>query len=203
MAEYFVYIDETGALDFLEPRTASDSPYFGVGSVSFKGNHPNVLWDMLALRLSLEEQQVWLPKGFHAKNDTIKTRAKVFSVIGQSQLDFHATFLYKAKAHDYVQEAGEMRLYKLALYFHLSWLCKRIFAKDDHLYIVLATFSAKSEKAAAKSALYDISKQMPQQITPCYWDSASSVGLQVADYMLWGLQRRMFGKKISDCGVCG
>lgn len=67
MADYFVYIDETGTLDFREPQTESDSPYFGIGSATFKDEHADILWNMLVLRASLEDQGISLPRGFHAK----------------------------------------------------------------------------------------------------------------------------------------
>lgn len=202
MADYFVYIDETGTLDFREPQTESDSPYFGIGSATFKDEHADILWNMLVLRASLEDQGISLPRGFHAKNDSMNTRAQVFALLSQQPPVFHATFLYKSRAYSYVQQAGKMWLYKLALYEHVRGLCQTVFDKNDHLYLVLATFGTKSEKTAAETALLDISNQMPQEITPCYWDSASSSGLQIADYMLWGLQRRMSKRDLRDFEVC-
>lgn len=122
--DYFVYLDETGTLDFDSPKTPSDFPYFGVGSATYIGDHSQENWEAQVLRLSLEERGLSVEKQFHAKDDVWPIRDEVFSLISMQKPQFDATFLRKDRAYWYVQNAGKMRLYKLAFFFTLS-ACSR------------------------------------------------------------------------------
>ncbi|MDP9800359.1 hypothetical protein J2S49_000435 [Arcanobacterium wilhelmae] len=197
MSDYFIYLDETGTPDYSHSG-GNELPYFGFGSVIYSGEHGSAIWDAHVLRASLEDRGVATPHGFHAKNDTWATRSEVFALIAQHKLSFDATLLYKDNACGYVKEEGKARLYKMALYLHLKYLCTEVFSPGDRLYVVLATISTKSFRESAKVAFVDIVNQMPQQITPCFWDSDSAWGLQAADYLLWATQRRIKGKPIAQ-----
>lgn len=194
MADFFVYIDETGTLDFLPPRSPTESPYFGFGSATFPGEHQDAIWQAHTLRVSLQDRNIPIPSQFHAKDDSWETRREVFTIINEQNPRFHATFLRKENAFDRVKQRGKERLYKQALFYHLRNLCVNYFEPNDHLYVVLATFGSKKLKEAAQDSLADIAAQMPQQITPCYWDANSAWGLQAADYLTWGVQRHVLGK---------
>lgn len=197
MSEYFVYMDETGTLDFGPPRSATESPYFGFGSVIFPGEHGDVIWDGHVLRASLESRGVKIPSQFHAKNDTWETRGDVFSLIASQAPRFDATLLRKERAQAKVIAAGKPRLYKIALYLHLKFLCQKVFSREDSLYVVVATIGTRAMKTAAEAAIIDVAAQMPQNVVACFWDSASTWGLQVADYLLWARQRELSGRPLS------
>ncbi|MEW6875094.1 DUF3800 domain-containing protein [Trueperella pyogenes] len=196
--DYFVYLDETGTLDFDSPKTPSDFPYFGVGSATYIGDHSQENWEAQVLRLSLEERGLSVEKQFHAKDDVWPIRDEVFSLISMQKPQFDATFLRKDRAYWYVQNAGKMRLYKLAFFLHLKRLLTRAIPQDAKVYIITATIGTKAIRATARSAIEDIANQMPQVAVPCYWDSRSVWGLQAADYLLWATHRQMMGRSIGN-----
>lgn len=197
MADYFVYMDETGTLDFGPPRSPTESPYFGFGSVIFPGEHSAAVWDGHILRAALESRGVRIPSQFHAKNDSWETRGDVFAVIAGQSPRFDATLLWKEKALPRVVASGKPRLYKLALYLHLKYLCAHVFDRHDRLYVVVATIGTKAMRTAAAAAVDDVAAQMPQEVTACFWNSSSTWGLQVADYLLWARQRVLLGKPVN------
>lgn len=197
MTDYFIYLDESGTLDFLEPANETESPFFGFGSAMFLGEHRDAIWQGHLLRAALEAKKVNLPHGFHAKNDSWATREAVLKLISTQPLRFDATFLYKANAFPYVQSRGKSRLYKIALFLHLQRVCSQ-FKAEDRLYVVLATFSAASFKDAAKEAIEDIANQMVPTIIPCVWDAKTAWGIQVADYLLWATHRITQGRALKN-----
>lgn len=197
MADYFVYMDETGTLDFGPPRSPTESPYFGFGSVIFPGEHSEAIWDGHVLRASLESRGVRIPSQFHAKNDSWSTRGDVYAVIAGQRPRFDSTLLWKQNAYPRVVAGGKPRLYKIALFLHLKFLCEKVFAREDRLYVVVATIGTKAMRSAASAAVDDVAAQMPQDVTACFWDSSSTWGLQVADYLLWARQRVLQGKAVN------
>lgn len=191
MTDYFVYLDESGSLDFNPPRSPDESPYFAIGSVIFKGEHQDIYWDAQVLRFSLEQQGVKIPKQFHAKNDSWTTREQVFSIISDHKPRFDATFLRKENAYESIQRAGKQRLYKQAMFLHVKYLCERVIPPDADIFLVAANIGTNSLRKSAQEGLADISGQMPQNVTLCYWDSTSCWGLQSADYLLWATHRQI------------
>lgn len=191
MPDYFVYLDESGTLDFGENVAKGESVYFGVGSATYPGEHSEVLWDAHVLRASLESRGISIPGQLHAKNDSWETRKQVLSLINSHAPRFDATFLRKDRAQPHIRRAGKTRLYKMAMYLHVKYLCEQVFKKDDSIYLVVANIGTAALKAAAQEGLRDIAAQMPQEVVLCCWDSASSWGLQSSDYLLWALQREI------------
>ena len=55
---------------------------------------------------------------------------------------------------------------------------------------------------AVDEALQDVCAQIDRNITLCVWHSASSWGLQVADYGLWATQRVLEGRTCSWFAQC-
>lgn len=184
MADYFVYMDETGTLDFGPPSSPTESPYFGFGSVIYPGEHGDAIWDGHVLRASLEARGVHTPRQFHAKDDSWNTKSEVFALIAAQAPRFDATLLLKERADAQIVASGKPSLYRAALLLHLEFLCAEVFAEDDHLYAVVATIGTRAMKTAAAAAIDDVAAQMPQEVTACFWDSSSTWGLQVADYLL-------------------
>ena len=191
MADVFVYADETGNLDYNPAGKEGASTYFGFGSVIFNGDHSDALWQGLVLRAALEQAGHPLPKGFHAKNDRWEIRSPKFALLSSLGPRVDATFLRKAGAYDYVKARGWEYLYKYAWYAHLKYLCEFHLGKDDHLYVVVASLGTKKRQQLAREAIQDVCDQMPQSITLCIWDAATSWGLQAADYALWAVQREV------------
>lgn len=194
MADVFVYADETGNLDYEIDGKVGATPYFGFGTAMFRGAHGNALWEGLQLRAKLEHgdgiNPQSMPRGFHALHDSNRTRAQMFSVVKGQRPQVHATLLLKSNARSHVKAAGGMRLYKMAWYLHFKYLAEYVIAPGDTAYVVVATFGTKARQKQATAALRDVCSQTRLQYVLCTWDSATSWGLQVADYCLWSIQRR-------------
>jgi hypothetical protein len=95
VVDHYLYLDETGTLDF-EDRPGEE--YFGVGTPHFEGDHRDAIWDGHQLRVGLEAKGIKLPKGLHAKNDSHSTRGDVYATIAAQQVRFDATLLKKSSA---------------------------------------------------------------------------------------------------------
>lgn len=190
--DVYMYADETGNLDFSGAPEASS--YFGIGTSTYFGPHQEAIGEGLALRFDLERQGLNLPRGFHAVNDTRHTRTDVFTAIKGQAPRFDTTFLRKSKAYSSVVKKGPTYIYKLAWYLHFKEISWRVTKPGDRLWVVAATLQTNKRKDAVREALHDVvCEQGPvdRDITLCIWDSPTSWGLQVADYALWAVQRKV------------
>ena len=201
----YLYADETGNLDYdgsPNPHGGGASTYFGFGTAVFNNDHGSDLLKGLHLRARATKNGIHLAKGFHACDDSNKTRNEMFSEIKDQNPRFDTTFLYKANAYDHVKRAGPLRLYKMAWYLHLKNIALQVSEPEDELFVVVAEFGTKRVKEAAKEAIADVCEQINRNITLCVWTAPSSWGLQVADYGLWAVQRTLEGKKCSWYEPC-
>lgn len=189
--DVYMYADETGNLDYSGSDKPGASDYFGFGTATFYGDHGRELMQGLQLRARIAASGVNLAKGFHAVDDSHSTRTEMFSTIAEQAPRFDTTFLLKSRAFPAVREEGEMRLYKLAWYLHLKEVAVRVSDRDDKIFVVAGTFGTRSRRAQAQEALVDVCGQVDRDITLCVWESATSWGLQVADYALWAVHRKL------------
>lgn len=146
------------------------------------------------MRAELEKNGLSLPRGFHAVNDANRTRNDVYRVIKEQAPRFDATFLWKAKAYPAVRARGQMYLYKMAWFLHFKEIARQVSDEGDTLYVIVGTFGTAARKTAAIAAVRDVCGQVDRNIVLCPWESSSSWGLQVADYGLWAVQRKLEGK---------
>ncbi|MCT2339574.1 DUF3800 domain-containing protein [Corynebacterium sp. p3-SID1056] len=201
-----LYADETGNLDYEgtpNPRGGGASTYFGFGTAAFDTqHHGDDLLQGLHLRASCAKEGISLAKGFHAVDDSSRTRNEMFHLIQEQAPRFDTTFLMKANAYAGVRADGPMRLYKLAWFLHLKQVALQVSRPEDELYVVVAEFGTKSTRRAASEAVADVCAQINRNITLCVWTAQSSWGLQVADYGLWAVQRHLEGKKCSWFEPC-
>ncbi|TXI50307.1 MAG: DUF3800 domain-containing protein [Mycolicibacter arupensis] len=198
-----MYADETGNLDYSPDGKDGATDYFGFGTAVFRDEtHGEHLYGGLRLRARLESTGVLLPKGFHAVNDAKQTKGDMFNLIRQQAPRFDTTFLYKSNAYSSVKAKGEMYLYKMAWYLHFKEIALRVCSPQDELCVIVGTIATAARRNLAKAALEDVCQQVNRVITLCYWDAATSWGLQVADYGLWAVQRHLNGKNsqwFTDC----
>lgn len=202
----YLYADETGNLDYQgspNPQGGGASTYFGFGTATFTTeNHGDDLLGGLHLRAQMANKDVKLTKGFHACDDSNKTRSEMFTEIQKQAPRFDTTFLYKANAYPTIKNAGPMRLYKMAWFLHLKEIAVRVAEPDDELFVIVAEFGTKRVRKTAYEAVKDVCEQINRDITLCVWTAPSSWGLQVADYGLWAVQRHLEGKKCSWFNPC-
>jgi Protein of unknown function (DUF3800) len=87
-----------------------------------------------------------------------------------------------------------MYLYKMAWFLHFKEIARQVCGPEDELCVIVSTIATSARRQLAKAALQDVCSQVSRVINLCYWDAASSWGLQVADYGLWAVQRHLVGK---------
>lgn len=198
--DVYLYVDETGTLDYADPN----SPYFGIGTATFVGDHGHALWEGLQLRTSLEKAGVRVPKGLHAKDDTRATKTQVFDVIRRQAPRFDTTFLAKGNAYSYVKARGPLYLYKLALYLHMKDVIFRVSSPGDSVYVIAGHLQTNNKRQAIHLAVSDVCQQLgwDRTVTACVWEAPSSWGIQVADYGLWSTQRELLGKTSQWHATC-
>ena len=193
MNDIYVYADETGDLDMT--GSEGSSRYFGFGTAVFRGDHGPALWQGLRLRCALEASGIRLQRGFHAKDDSRRTREEVYSLIKAQAPRFDTTFLLKQSAFPRIKAAGQVRLYKLAWFLHFKEIARQVSDPGDHVYVIVGSLSTHNKRDAIRHALQDVCSQVDgRTITPCIWDAQSSWGIQAADYGLWAAQRILEGR---------
>jgi hypothetical protein len=195
MTDVFMYADETGNLDYEMHQGASR--FFGVGTAVMVGDHGTTLGAGLQLRAELEAAGVNRRKGFHAVDDSNATRKQVYDLIRTQAPRFDTTFLCKANAYPAVRERGQVYLFKMAWYLHFKEIAKQVTRPGDRLFVVVATLGTNKRRTLFQEALDDVCVQQGPEgrhIVLCHWDSATSWGLQVADYGLWAVQRNLEGR---------
>lgn len=184
-----MYVDETG--DLGTTGKAEESQYFGIGSATFSGPHAEALWAGKDLRFAFESRGLSLPHGFHAKNDSARTRHDVYATIGRIAPRFDFTMLDKRKAFPRVLERGEVYLYKLAWYLHFKEIIYRVSSAGDRVFVAAGTLGTASRRMQASAALREVCTQVSVRrvVHLATWDAKTSFGIQVADYGLWAVQR--------------
>lgn len=185
-----MYVDETGNLDYNDQAGAS--AYFGFGSVTYVGDHGPHLWSGTELRLALGATGINVRQGVHAKNDTWQTRGEVFDHLISTEPRIDCTLLHKTDAYERVRAKGDMYLYQLAWWMHLTRVTDWTPTSEwDTFHVVVASFGTKQRACEARDALHKVCVQTGQPIALHVWDSATSWGLQMADYATWAVQRQL------------
>ncbi|NKS00172.1 DUF3800 domain-containing protein [Rhodococcus hoagii] len=197
-----MYADETGNLDYGGQGNDRAGSYFGFGTAVFEENHGHHMFEGMKLRARLEKAGLSLPKGFHAVDDAKGTKNDMFKLIKEQAPRFDTTFLYKPNAYPNVQAKGQMYLYRMAWYLHFKEVATQVSRRGDTLHVVVGTFGTAKRRTEAKSAIYEVCRQIDRQVVLCVWDASTSWGLQVADYGLWATQRSLEGKTCSWFTPC-
>lgn len=202
----YIYADETGNLDcdgVPNPQGGGVSTYFGFGTATFSTDkHGNDLLEGLHLRAKSAKAGIKLTRGFHACDDSHRTRNEMFSEIKKQAPRFNTTFLYKSNTPPEIKATGPMRLYKIAWYLHLKELALQVSEPTDELFIVVAEFGTKGIRQAAYEVVEEVCQNIDRNVTLCVWTAQSAWGLQVADYGLWAVQRQLEGKKCTWFEPC-
>lgn len=186
--EFWCFLDETGTPDY-DPDS---NPYFAFGSAVFEGDHGNAYMDVLRARAS----RTGVQHGFHASHDSNDTKQCFFECISGMDVRFYATFMAKMRAYPYVMQRGGLWLYKYTLFRHTDDLIRRLWSGAERIdvHLVVAKINLSSREKAVWHAVDDVCAQFDRghvHVIPHIWDSASSSGLQIADYGLWAIQRHV------------
>lgn len=157
MADVFVYADETGNLDL--SGGAGASRCFGIGTATWVGDHGRQLWEGVQLRFELEAAGVRQAKGFHAKNNSGRTRAQVFHLVKRQSPRFDTTFLGKSLAYPSVIAKGQLYFFQLAWLLHFRQIALQVSDPGDRLFVIVATLHTNARKLAVAEALTDVLAQ--------------------------------------------
>src|SRR5487761_1332781 len=192
MTDVYMYADETGNLDY--NIAGGGSRYFGIGTATWPSDPAEHLWHGERMRFGHAAAGVECARGYHAADDSRQTRNEVYQVIAEQAPRFDTTFLAKKNVYPHIRARGQIYLYKLAWYLHFKEIGRQVTSPGDTLYVAVATLGTAARKTAFKAAI----RQVCEQVTPslrdvhvAHWDSATCWGLQVADYGLWAVQRRL------------
>jgi Protein of unknown function (DUF3800) len=189
MADVFMYADETGNLDY-----NGGSTYFGIGTATWQSQPAGHLWQAERMRFGHARAGVECTKGYHAKDDSRATRNEVYNLIKDQAPRFDTTFLAKANAYPSVRARGQAYLYQLAWYLHFKEIARQVTTPGDTLFVAVATLGTAARRTAFKQAIDNVCRQVTpylRNVVVAHWDSATAWGLQVADYGLWAVQRRV------------
>jgi hypothetical protein len=192
MADVYMYADETGNLDY--NLAGGGSRYFGIGTATWRGEPGEHLWQAERMRFAHSAAGFENSKGYHAKDDSRAARADVYNLIQQQAPRFDTTFLAKSKAYPSVRSQGQAYLYQLAWYLHFKEVARQVTGPGDTLHVAVATLGTAARKTAFRKAIDEVCRQVALRlgaVVVAHWDSASSWGLQVADYALWAVQRHI------------
>jgi hypothetical protein len=77
---------------------------------------------------------------------------------------------------------------------HFKEIARQVTSPGDTLYVAVATLGTAARRTAFKQAIERVCEQTAprlREVVVAHWDSASSWGLQVADYGLWAVQRHI------------
>jgi hypothetical protein len=139
---------------------------------------------------------------FHAKDDLPEVRREVMAVLRRHPLRFFAVVRDKQKIADYVRQRNEREsAYRYNPNELYDAMVRRLFKtrlhKDDEYNITFAKRGNADRTTALEQALqtarqrfalqWNIVSTAPIRVIPS--TPQHSVGLQVADYLMWALQR--------------
>lgn len=186
MAQVEVYGDESG--DFSFSGKPGASRYFIVTTVVLRDDR--LEHGLLDLRKKLMREGMSMPDGFHAKNDQWQVRRAVYEVLTRHQVRIDATILTKANARPHLRTSN-LRLWKLAWFYHLAHLLAQVADPDDQVTVVAADVTTAMTRRDIEAALADIIGQLrPQHTRSQVVRSSADLALQAADYGGWAIQRR-------------
>ena len=192
MTNVYMYADETGNLDY--NLAGGGSKYFGIGTATWRGEPTEHLWQAERMRFEHAAAGFDTTKGYHAKDDSRSARKDVYDLISKQAPRFDATFLAKANAYANVRAQGQTYLYQMAWYLHFKEIGKWVTSPGDTLFVAVATLGTAARRTAFRRAIDEVCRQAKPlrcEVHVAHWDSATSWGLQVADYGLWAIQRRI------------
>jgi len=213
------YVDEAGDGVLFGPRGRdrlqdADAPQFFMLGMVRCAAEAEIARQLAELRTSLQKNPLYATiyslkpeaqktaRAFHAKDDHVEIRSKVFDLLTTLDFKFYAVIKDMRAVRDYVARRNRMdsayryqpnELYDLTV----RMLFKQRLHKDDHYRVVFARRGSSDRTEALHDQLrqtrgrflaeLQLSSPVTLEIVPAYpWERPV---LQIADYCLWALQR--------------
>ena len=188
MARIHVFADEAGNFDF--SRKAGASRFFILTTVAFPEGHDALATSLRALRFELAWEGVDLRRGFHATDDTVYVRDRVFEVLQQHDFRVDAMILEKPKARPALRRSEE-RFYRTAWAFHLRNILPDLLPEGAELHVVAASVGTGRRRREFLRGLERAVRDSTREAARVdFWPAATEACLQVADYCAWAIQRK-------------
>jgi len=157
---------------------------------------------LYATIFSMKPEAQKTARAFHAKDDHVEIRSKVFELITTLDFKFYAVIKDMRSVRDYVARRNRMdaayryqpnELYNLTV----RMLFKQRLHKEEHCRVVFARRGKSDRTAALRAELeqtrerfmteHQLTSRATLEIVPAYpWEQPA---VQRADYCLWALQR--------------
>lgn len=186
MGTVYIFLDESGNFDF----SPTGTKYLVLGCVVYRRSCP-LYAEMMDLRYDLMEEGYDIER-FHATSDRQEIRDRVFDVIGRhlGDIAIHSLIVEKAKTAPSLHEMP--RFYPEMLGFLLRYVFERLKDYDEIIVITDSIPVKKQRKAVEKAVKTTLSNVLPSDVSYRIYhhDSRSNMGIQVADYCTWAIQRR-------------
>lgn len=188
MARVHVFADEAGNFDF--SRKAGASRFFILTTVAFPAGHDALATSLRALRFALAWEGIDLRRGFHATDDTVYVRDRVFEVLREHDFRVDATILEKPKARPGIRSSDE-RFYRAAWAYHLRNVLPGLLPQGAELHVVAASVGTGARRReflrSLERAVRDSTRETARV---AFWPAATDLCLQTADYCAWAIQRK-------------
>jgi len=189
VARVHLFTDEAGNFDF--SRKPGASRFYILTTVAFPEGHDALATSLRALRFELAWEGVDFRREFHATDDTVYVRDRVFEVLAAHDFRVDAAILEKAKARPAMRRSDE-GFYQNAWYFHLRHLLPGL-RRDpgDELHVVAASMGTGRRRGAFMTAVESaVRASAAGAARVAFWPAATDACLQAADYCAWAIQRR-------------
>ena len=213
------FVDEAGDGVLFGPKGRNrledaDAPQFFMLGMVRCASEEEVARQLAQLRAALQANPLYATihsmkpeaqktaRAFHAKDDHVEIRSKVFELIATLDFKFYAVIKDMRKVRDYVQSRNRMDAtyqYKPNELYDLTvrMLFKQRLHKEDHYRVVFARRGHSDRTEALTWQLEQsrhqflrdqgVSSSATLEIIPAYpWEQPC---VQVADYCVWALQR--------------
>lgn len=182
-----LYSDEAGCMTFR--RGHNISRYFILCSVALQSD--DLLIDLMRLRRELVWRNEQVGDCFHAATDRQSIRDEVFATLLRHDFSVQATILEKSKAHAGVTTSEE-KFYRYSWYRHFNDALSGMLGEHSKTLLSAAAIGTRKQRAIYKAALDDAAKQhlKPNSWTVDFVPASNDLGVQVADYCAWAIQRK-------------
>lgn len=187
----FVFSDEFGNFDFTRKQGATR--FFAVGSAVIDGDEErrSIAADLHALKYKLLDSGQAVNGAFHCCEDRQAVRDQVFECLLDHQFVVHVTALDKWKAMPQIW-TDDPTFFQHVWFMHFNaimWGAK----SADELVMITSELGTKKKRAAFSEAVSTVVDQkLPgKKRKEAFWRDESDAGLQVADYVLWAVMRKL------------
>lgn len=188
MARVHLFADEAGNFDF--SRKAGASRFYILTTVAFPEGHDALAASLRALRFELAWEGIDFRREFHATDDTVYVRERVFEVLAAHDFRVDATILDKPKARPSMRSSEE-RFYRTAWAYHLQNVLPGLLPEEAELHVIAASVGTGSKRREfLRSLERAVRTSTSATARVAFWPAATEFGLQAADYCAWAIQRK-------------